>query len=185
MDFSSFYPSNAVFCQYLVTVLSVPHCGASNIYQHQALIKTRLIRQLLIDFLSVENARKKSGQERSRRQGEGRGRKFVCSDKPHTGAWLGSGPQCWRSLRAYWWCGCTDGLEAGSQLALLYGPCSVITADECVCVRESEGERGEGKGRWSVRGRRERGARAGDRTRSGTCGRSSAPSGTTYPQPDS
>lgn len=88
---------------------------------------------------------------------------------------LGSGPQRWRSCEL-----ADDGVaQMGSSLApsslLLYGPCSLITADEC-------GERGRergtrvGKGREGVKGGC---TQAGDSTRRGTCGRSSAPSGTT------
>lgn len=105
-----------------------------------------------------------------------------------SGAWEpGSGPQCWRSLWAHWWWGCTDGLKPGSRLTPLYGLCSLITADECVyvCVRESEWGREEGRGELGWRTWGGGNTQAGDRTRRGTCGRSSAPSGTTYPQPDS
>lgn len=67
----------------------------------------------------------------------------------------GSGPQCWRSLWAHWWWGCTDGLKPGSRLAPLYGLCSLITADECVYVCVCEGE---WVGEWGT----ERGTGVGD-----------------------
>lgn len=69
----------------------------------------------------------------------GRGRKFVCSDDQHAGAPARERPPALEELWARWWWGCTDGLEPGSQLTPLYGPCSLITTDD---VRESKGERG-------------------------------------------
>lgn len=182
MDFISFHPCNAVFCQYVLTVLSVPLWSVFNICQHLSLIKARWISRLLTEFLSIINEKWTQGLKTGKES-------LWALEEPCAGAQLGSGPQRWRSLWALRWWGCTDGLEPG----LLYRACSVITADECVWEEEWGGE-GARKGRYSGGGGRMGwlgrrggggGAQAGDRTRKGTCGRSSAPSGTTHPQPDS
>lgn len=92
-------------------------------------------------------------KDKGREEGGSGARKKVCVFK-----WSACGgparerPPVLEVLWACWWWGCTDGLEPGSQLAPLYGPCSLITADECVCERERVRGSGGGKGNQRRRG---------------------------------
>lgn len=91
-----------------------------------------------------------------RRGGEGSQRRCweeslcVWNDQDVGATGSGAAPSVGESWARWWW-GCTDGLEPGSQLAPLYGPCSLITADECVWESECGGW-GGGRGGWGMGG---------------------------------